>query len=72
MADTPAVRCPHAGDDHGAVAAGTTATQPAGYRLADIDGQWKPLVASAFAADDELAGMPVDVTEFQRGDLTGA
>ena len=41
------------------------ALQIADDRLADIDRQRQPLVPAALAADDELAGAPVDVVELR-------
>jgi hypothetical protein len=40
--------------------------------LADVDGQRKPLLAASLAAHRDLAVVPVDVGEFDRGHLPGS
>ena len=52
-------------------ARGTAAAQVSDDRLADISRQRQPLLATALAAHDELAGPPVEVVEPKRGHLAG-
>ena len=49
----------------------TAPGQPAGHRLARVDGQRQAVAAAALAAHGDLALPPADVAQVQGGDLSG-
>src|SRR5260370_42178027 len=50
----------------------STPTQVVGQGLAHIPRQWESVQTRPLATNQDLAGMPVDVMEFQSGSLPGA
>ena len=56
-------RCLDPHEQHRPTAAWPSGLDVIGERLADLDRDWHPFPAIAFAADDQLSGSPVDVRE---------